>query len=65
MQSSNLFKNHTFEEIKVFFKTNNLCYLGHSKEDQIKFDFKNFYDSISNSNKFNDDKFEYKELILL
>ena len=41
MQSSDLFKNHTFEEIKIFFKTNNLCYLGHSKEDKLSFDFKN------------------------
>tara|TARA_Y200000002_G_scaffold382545_1_gene399959 strand:+ start:3274 stop:4602 length:1329 start_codon:yes stop_codon:yes gene_type:complete len=41
MQSSDLFKNHTFEEIKVFFKTNNLCYLGHSKEEKINFEFKN------------------------
>ena len=40
MQSSDLFKNHTYDEIKIFFKTNNLCYLGHSKQDEIIFDFK-------------------------
>ena len=40
MQSSDLFKNHTYDEIKIFFKTNNLCYLGHSKQDKIIFDFK-------------------------
>ena len=40
MQSSDLFKNHTHDEIKNFFKTNNLCYLGHTKEDEIIFDFK-------------------------
>ena len=40
MQSSDLFKNHTYEEIKNFFITNNLCYLGHTKEDEIIFDFK-------------------------
>ena len=40
MQSSDLFKNHTYDEIKTFFKVNNLCYLGHSKEDEIFFDFK-------------------------
>ena len=40
MQSSDLFKNHTYDEIKNFFKTNNLCYLGHTKEDEIIFDFK-------------------------
>ena len=40
MQSSDLFKNHTYDEIKNFFRTNNLCYLGHTKEDEIIFDFK-------------------------
>ena len=40
MQSSDLFKNHTYDEIKNFFITNNLCYLGHTKEDEIIFDFK-------------------------
>ena len=40
MQSSDLFKNHTHDEIKNFFKTNNLCYFGHTKEDELIFDFK-------------------------
>ena len=41
MQSSDLFKHQSFEEIKNFFSLNNLCYLGHSFEDKLFFDFKN------------------------
>ena len=43
MQSSDLFKNHTYDEIKNFFKTNNLCYLGHTKDDEVIFDFKKIF----------------------
>ena len=46
MQSSDLFKHQSFEEINNFFKMNNLCYIGHSFEDESFFDFKN----ISKSN---------------
>lgn len=45
MQSSDLFKHHTFEEIKIFFKEKNICYIGHSKGEDIELNFKN----ISNS----------------
>ena len=45
MQSSNLFKHHTLEEIKFFFKENNVCYIGHSKAEEIQFAF----EDISNS----------------
>ena len=45
MQSSDLFKHHTFEEIKSFFKEKNICYIGHSKGEDIELNFKN----ISNS----------------
>ena len=41
MQSSDLFKHQSFEEIKNFFSLNNLCYLGHTFEDKLFFDFKN------------------------
>jgi trk system potassium uptake protein TrkA len=41
MQSSDLFKHQSFEEINNFFKMNNLCYIGHTFEDQSFFDFKN------------------------
>ena len=41
MQSSDLFKHQSFEEINNFFKMNNLCYIGHSFEDESFFDFKN------------------------
>ena len=40
MQSSDLFKHHTYNEIKIFFKDNNICYIGHSISEEIKFDFK-------------------------
>ncbi len=46
MQSSDLFKHHTFEEIKTFFKEKNICYIGHSIGDEIELDFK----KITNSN---------------
>ena len=46
MQSSDLFKHQSFEEINNFFKMNNLCYIGHTFEDESFFDFKN----ISKSN---------------
>ena len=45
MQSSDLFKHQSFEEIKNFFSLNNLCYIGHTFEDESFFDFK----SISKS----------------
>ena len=45
MQSSDLFKHHTFEEIKNFFHKKNICYIGHSKGEEIELNFKN----ISNS----------------
>ena len=45
MQSSDLFKHHTFEEIKNFFHKKNICYIGHSKGEEIELKFKN----ISNS----------------
>ena len=45
MQSSNLFKHHTLEEINFFFKENNVCYIGHSKAEEIQFAF----EDISNS----------------
>ena len=45
MQSSDLFKHHTFEEIKSFFREKNICYIGHSKVEDIELNFKN----ISNS----------------
>ena len=45
MQSSDLFKNHTFDEIKIFFNEKNICYIGHSKGEEIELNFKN----ISNS----------------
>lgn len=41
MQSSDLFKHQSFEEINNFFKMNNICYIGHSFEDESFFDFKN------------------------
>ncbi len=41
MQSSDLFKHQSFEEINNFFKMNNLCYIGHTFEDESFFDFKN------------------------
>ena len=41
MQSSDLFKHQSFEEIKNFFSINNLCYIGHTFEDDSFFDFKN------------------------
>ena len=41
MQSSDLFKHQSFEEINNFFKINNLCYIGHTFEDESFFDFKN------------------------
>ena len=41
MQSSDLFKHQSFEEINNFFKINNLCYIGHTFEDESLFDFKN------------------------
>jgi len=41
MQSSDLFKHQSFEEINNFFKINNLCYIGHIFEDESFFDFKN------------------------
>jgi trk system potassium uptake protein TrkA len=40
MQSSDLFKHHTFDEIKVFFNENDICYVGHLFSDTINFDFK-------------------------
>ena len=45
MQSSDLFKHQSFEEIKNFFSLNNLCYIGHTFDDESFFDFK----SISKS----------------
>ena len=41
MQSSDLFKHQSFEEINNFFSLNNLCYIGHTLEDKSFFDFKN------------------------
>ena len=41
MQSSDLFKHQSFEDINNFFKMNNLCYIGHTFEDESFFDFKN------------------------
>ena len=41
MQSYDLFKHQSFEEINNFFKMNNLCYIGHTFEDESFFDFKN------------------------
>ena len=40
MQSSDLFKHQSFEEINNFFSLNNLCYIGHTFEDESFFDFK-------------------------
>ena len=37
MQSSDLFKHQSFEEIKNFFLLNNICYIGHTFEDQVFF----------------------------
>ena len=34
MQSPDLFKHQSFEEIKNFFYLNNLCYIGHTFEDE-------------------------------
>ena len=45
MQSSDLFKHHTFEEIETFFSEKNICYIGHSNGEEIELNFKN----ISNS----------------
>jgi trk system potassium uptake protein TrkA len=45
MQSSDLFKHQSFDEIKNFFSRNNLCYIGHTFEEELFFDFK----SISKS----------------
>ena len=45
MQSSDLFKHQSFEEINNFFSLNNLCYIGHTFEDEPIFDF----ESISKS----------------
>ena len=41
MQSSDLFKHQSFEEINNFFKMNNLCYIGHTFEGESFFYFKN------------------------
>ena len=41
MQSSDLFKHQSFEEINNFFSLNNLCYIGHTFEDESFFEFKN------------------------
>ena len=46
MQSSDLFKHHAFDEIKIFFKEKNICYIGHLKGEEIELNFKD----ISNSN---------------
>ena len=46
MQSSDLFKHHTYDEIKLFFKEKNICYIGHYKQGEIELNFK----EISNSN---------------
>ena len=45
MQSSDLFKHHTFDEIKVFFNENDICYIGHLFSDTINFDFKEICNS--------------------
>ena len=45
MQSSDLFKHQSIEEIKNFFSLNNLCYVGHTLDDELFFDF----NSISKS----------------
>ena len=45
MQSSNLLKHHTLDEIKFFFKDNNICYIGHSKGEEIQFVQENIYNS--------------------
>ena len=45
MQSSDLFKHHTYDEIKFFFKENNICYIGHSISDDIKFDLEDICNS--------------------
>ena len=45
MQSSDLFKHQSIEEIKNFFSLNNSCYIGHTFNDEIFFDF----NSISKS----------------
>jgi trk system potassium uptake protein TrkA len=45
MQSSDLFKHHTFDEIKVFFNENDICYVGHLFSDSINFDFKKICNS--------------------
>ena len=46
MQSSEIFKHHTFLEIKNFFKKNNICYLGHTSNEEEVLNFK----MIANSN---------------
>ena len=35
MQSSDLFKHQSFNEINNFFLKNNLCYIGHTFEDVL------------------------------
>ena len=44
MQSSDLFKHHTFDEIKVF-NENDICYIGHLFSDTINFNFKEICNS--------------------
>ena len=45
MQSSQIFKHHTFVEIKNFFKQNNICYLGHMTNEVEILNFKEIIDS--------------------
>lgn len=45
MQSSQIFKHHTFVEIKKFFKQNNICYLGHMTNEVEILKFKEIIDS--------------------
>ena len=45
MQSSQIFKHHTFFEIKKFFKQNNICYLGHMTNEVEVLNFKEIINS--------------------
>ena len=45
LKSSDLFKNHSYQEIKDFFNSNNIIYVGHSIEEEISLDFNGVKDS--------------------
>lgn len=45
LKSSDLFKNHSYDEIKLFFNNNNIIYVGHTKEEVTSLDFHNIKES--------------------